>query len=936
MSVLQAILDPDRVHVLEDVLAHGADVNEEDEDGNTAMHIAVRDNLDQEVFDILVKYGASLNSVNNEENTPISYIKSWNFGPILKLLRAEKKFSIKDLNGNTVMHWLLGPSGDGIFDLYSVITDNKQTEEGELDYSEQNQQVTRLWDTLLDERHELHIDLNAQNNKGKTILHVAATSQLATNHLRILLTNFLDVNTLVVDKNGDNFLHIYFPEYKIKEFETFDEDLLQGKLAVCSKQVIQKLLCCENIKGETPLYLYFQNLDNSIDVTRLALFLDAGADFSAKTNNKETLLHKVFRNQHENVYFYKDEEDIKGKVTFLVEHGVDVNGQDMFGNTPIYYARTKEGVLSVLENGADLTVQNKTKQTPLLWFMCKETTNADIVETLLERGSDVNAQDMHGNTVLHYAAWNGVNEKVLSILRQYNAKNLKDFQGNLPCNVAYQRGHQHLIEMLCNCPPNHHPNTKFRKKVLSLKQITEQTTETLASLKENFDGQCGEDMSELLELPMTGRVQWGTEECNIQAAVTDVVQNLCNIVSKLNPLFSGRLIQSGSVADGTKVGLPDEFDFVYILDNLGDKVIVEETVSNDPSFIRFRQKEGVHDSRLHQFIGKDGILNANGTWSQLFEDLMKFIEDPSVFRFTNVWPNYENSPGDFSEGRPTIHLKVLWIGLKYKVLPIDIDLVNAIGADGFWPKNARRDELFLDSDKIKSEGAIALTQTVIEKEGIDFRLSALLAERSVFRGLPKVAKDSYIAAKIMLTNELCPQIETFTKFCANDFLTSYMLKTSLLHVLDEHKEFTKTDKGDVYTAKDLKMLVIRLFQKLLQCSQQERLPNFMFGWQNVFTFKLDNIPNEQEIHQYSCYRQLFLKLILATLGDQQDIDDVDFATVVEEKYYRRKIPAPCGSDADTDDVDDDVDDDKDNGDNVVVDNTDDDADGSEIAGADFN
>lgn len=53
-----------------------------------------------------------------------------------------------------------------------------------------------------------------------------------------------------------------------------------------------------------------------------------------------------------------------------------------------------------------------------------------IVKYLLENGADVDQQNNYGDTAMHFAAQAG-NEKIITILLEFNAKNLKNMQCTL-------------------------------------------------------------------------------------------------------------------------------------------------------------------------------------------------------------------------------------------------------------------------------------------------------------------------------------------------------------------------------------------------------------------------------------------------------------------------------------------------------------------------
>ena len=65
----------DLIPTAEALLKHGADPNERDADGNTALHIA-RNHLNQKVYELLLAYHADPNLQNNNGSTPLQWVKT--------------------------------------------------------------------------------------------------------------------------------------------------------------------------------------------------------------------------------------------------------------------------------------------------------------------------------------------------------------------------------------------------------------------------------------------------------------------------------------------------------------------------------------------------------------------------------------------------------------------------------------------------------------------------------------------------------------------------------------------------------------------------------------------------------------------------------------------------------------------------------------------
>jgi uncharacterized protein len=89
----------------------------------------------------------------------------------------------------------------------------------------------------------------------------------------------------------------------------------------------------------------------------------------------------------------------------LIEWGVDVKGEDAYGNTPLHYtARVKNGdatqIITLLVGaGADINVLNRDGRSPLREAVLMPPVDVEAVRTLLELGADMNQKKSHGRSV---------------------------------------------------------------------------------------------------------------------------------------------------------------------------------------------------------------------------------------------------------------------------------------------------------------------------------------------------------------------------------------------------------------------------------------------------------------------------------------------------------------------------------------------------------
>ncbi|MBR1602034.1 MAG: ankyrin repeat domain-containing protein [Synergistaceae bacterium] len=88
-------------------MENGANVNAKDNDGNTALIWAARNNENPEVIAALIKAGADINAKNKNGNTALIWAARNNEKPevIATLIKAGANIDAKNKNGNTALIW---------------------------------------------------------------------------------------------------------------------------------------------------------------------------------------------------------------------------------------------------------------------------------------------------------------------------------------------------------------------------------------------------------------------------------------------------------------------------------------------------------------------------------------------------------------------------------------------------------------------------------------------------------------------------------------------------------------------------------------------------------------------------------------------------------------------------------------------------------------
>ena len=144
----------------------------------------------------------------------------------------------------------------------------------------------------------------------------------------------------------------------------------------------------------------FDNLD------LVKCFVENGANVNIKWWNGWTLLHC---SQNEQM------------IDYLISHGADVNAKDDFGQAPLHFACQGENIKWVkylLEHGADVNIKDRNGNVPLHSLVVDASlyeqgmrdvgeSATEMMDLLIEKGADVNAENYQGKVLLDTAAGYG-------------------------------------------------------------------------------------------------------------------------------------------------------------------------------------------------------------------------------------------------------------------------------------------------------------------------------------------------------------------------------------------------------------------------------------------------------------------------------------------------------------------------------------------------
>jgi len=133
------------------------------------------------------------------------------------------------------------------------------------------------------------------------------------------------------------------------------------------------------------------------DIESLNNFKNLGLDFaSVSEKEKWTYLHKTTQSVSLPIQI--------DSINFLISNNVELNSQDIYGNTALHYAarnKHKKAIDTLLKAGAKLDIKNADGITALHQTLLQKPYNKCATEVLLDAGSDISHLMKFVNTISH-------------------------------------------------------------------------------------------------------------------------------------------------------------------------------------------------------------------------------------------------------------------------------------------------------------------------------------------------------------------------------------------------------------------------------------------------------------------------------------------------------------------------------------------------------
>lgn len=834
---------------------HNADVNWCDSDGQSPIFNCTGGDISYEIFDLLLTSGGKIDICDVFTRTPLHYsVNSGAVDRVKRLLQTPGvQINARDYQGSSALHHVMTICDieTGLDDLQSIIK------------------------LLL----YAGADPNLQDNRGLTALHLATMHDFHSVELTaLLLSSCKNIDFEVKSQTGDNFLHFLFNKSLCEENAVqLLVDLLWGKFV--PESIFPLLLNMRNMEGLTPLCMYMANPFEEDKIFKRLLSL--GADVTLGDNSGVTpLMMACLLNNPD-------------YALALIHHGACINSHDIYGRSTVYRARSIETVSLLLEHGVDLQTVDKFGRSVLCQNLL--VSDLDCVEYLIHKGGNVNQQDRFGSSPLHHAAY-GNNGDLIKLLLDQNADPcLQDEEGHTAQDVATIHKCKYALQVLQGVENAETPAAIVTNAhdllwcdVHELRH-PEETCSTTAKKKLKLNRDIISVCEEILKEQSILLSVHHEDNDRICKDMTSLMETVARRMGEIEEVLTASLLPSGSVAEGTKTGNPNEFDFVFCLTKFANACdIVEEETSKTSGLVRARCKTKPPPREFSHFIDDTGFIitqNLRVVFNQLLSTIMR---EEATWKNSNFVLN-GISDGSEDIERPAFSVQVTWMSCCHKQLYISVDMVPAIYPQSWWPRYIDATTLHLMTKTVKDEGCLLLALSQEERgteedSEFNFRISCLPAEKNLMMNLPQVVKDAYVLAKVLISDEVSPVV-TFSGdglttedhvVHSSSVIKSYMLKNCLLHILSEESSLTTECQEKLLSGRDLTKftvnLTIKIFRKLQQLAgEEEMLPVYFLPSQNILNYEdlmiYRNDPEEiqRDTHDLTAKIIVFCSMLLDCL-----------------------------------------------------------------------
>ncbi|PFX22559.1 putative ankyrin repeat protein [Stylophora pistillata] len=350
------------------------------------------------------------------------------------------------------------------------------------------------------------------------------------------------------------------------------------------------------------------------------------------------------------------------------------------------------------------------------------------------------------------------------------------------------------------------------------------------------------------------------ENTDIAAAIHDTITNAASKVAQLNPLLKCDVSLSGSWAEGTKIGFPNEFDYKWTLINFNDSFIPEEAETHPLGYTKLRLRESeAFDHNLTRYVDTDGFLDSRNLIRDLYTTINDAIFSGGIIASESLYlrKHLKVDKGSISK------LAFRWVGTLFKDLLIEVDIVPAIKPSVWTPRCIEVNHSGLITSPKESKTSIVLktpSPRLVKNWNAHFRISVSEYEAQILQNIPLPVLRGYILLKSLKDTLYMPQIYDHDQIdgLMEATISTYMLKTCFLHELKAAKDTcdptlelardSKSDEVSITWAR-------RIIERMELSIERSELKSFFVPGVNLLVNHSMTVVNDQYILEAECNYQ---------------------------------------------------------------------------------
>jgi len=462
---------------------------------------------------------------------------------------------------------------------------------------------------------------------------------------------------------------------------------------------------------------------------------------------------------------------------------------------------------------------------------------------LLHEGCNVNAVDKCGRTALHYVFTSEyeMNCEYIKVLIDAGADCLiKDEFHKTPFHYIVYKPREQQVQCLCYFFT--HYRQLFHRLELKLQlnetiflsrfnKITKQMTELLST--KNYEStesyfyealhMLPEKMvSDILCTKGIGGIKDVPEFQLIQDQVDLVMGRLATQLSK-DTQFNWKIQRSGSLSENCKVGLPDEFDYLFIIE--GMERYFDMLTTQTPGFASV-QKKNVEDfhEELCYFVNEDGYMVSACFLHYFSQKIFEILRRGNIWEGTKLywWKSQYEDSGEVKPAAANFLLECRYHVPNFKDINCSIDVVAALPIP-----HDKSKEFFVDKQNLDSPELFVLpTKSYWSLNSLqDCRISTAVLETSIISSMPRYLTNAFMLLKILNEHKEHLQRIPIPYHYAS---TTYRIKTVLLNAASKIKETNRKieqNSDDIKLTLEAARILVRQYSKF---KEDENMPTYFF------------------------------------------------------------------------------------------------------------